>query len=281
MRGHRIGTGVVLGLLVVACGSAPPRPTESQAAALAWNQRGQAAFARGDYPRALEYYRQALDLNRATEDVDGIARELVNLAAVHRRQGDSDKARAALDEILAPGGVPFGAAQRAEASHRLALYAAEDGDPATARVLSERAAALCAGCPAEGAILNFQAGLRLATGEANPARALATRALAANRRHGDAVEEANSLRLAADAALVLKDYAAAAVGYRAALALDKTDGRPHKIAADLLGLGDAARAQGQGREAAEYFRRARSVAEAGGDELLRRAADDRLQAANP
>ncbi len=281
MRGYRIVTGMVLGLLVAGCGSAPPRLSESQTAALAWNQRGETAFARGDYARALEYYRQALDLNRATEDVDGIARELVNLATVHRRLGERDRARAALDELLAPDGVPFSAAQRAEASHRLALYAAEDGDAAGARALSERAVMLCAGCPAEGAILNFQAGLRLAAGDAAAARDLATRALAPNRRHGDAVEEANSLRLAADAALALKDYAAAAAGYRAALTLDKTGGRPHKIAADLLGLGDAARAQGHSREAGEYFRRARSVAEAGGDDALRRTAEDRLQAANP
>lgn len=281
MRRYRIGAGVALGLLIAGCGSAPPRPTESQAAALAWNQRGQAAYARGDYTRAFEYYRQALDLNRATEDVDGIARELINLATVHRRLGERDQARAALEELLAPGGVPFSAAQRAEASHRLALYAAEDGDATGARALSERAAALCAGCPTEGAILNFQAGLRLAAGDASSARALATRALGPNHRHGDAVEEANSLRLAADAALALRDYAAAAAGYQAALALDKAEGRPHKIAADLLGLGEAARAQGRSREAADYFRRAQAVAEAGGDDALKRTAEDRLKTVNP
>jgi tetratricopeptide (TPR) repeat protein len=270
------------GLFVAGCGSAPSRPSESQAAALAWNQRGQQAYARGDYPRALEYYRQALDLNRATEDVDGVARELVNLATVHRRLGERDKTRAALDEVLTPGGIPFSAVQRAEASHRLALFAAEDGDVAAARGFSERASVLCGACAIEGAILNFQAGMRLTAGDAAAARALAARALAANRRHADAEEEeANSLRLAADAALALKDYAAAVAGYQAALTLDKRAGRPHKIAADLLGLGDAARAQGRGNEAADYFRRARSVAEAGGDEVMRRAAAERLQAVNP
>lgn len=281
MHKLRIVVTVAWGLFVAGCGSTPPRPSESQAAALTWNQRGQQAYARGDYPRALEYYRQALDLNRATEDVDGVARELVNLATVHRRLGEREKARAALDEVLIPGGIPFSAAQRAEASHRLALYTAEDGDPAAARELSERAATLCGACPTEGAILNFQAGMRLTAGDSATARALATRALAANRRHADAEEEANSLRLAADAALALKDYAAAAAGYQAALTLDKYAGRPHKIAADLLGLGDAARAQGRGGEAVDFFRRARSVAEAGGDDVLSRAAAERLRAVNP
>ncbi len=268
--------------LAAGCGgAAPPRPSETQEAALAWNERGRAAYARGDYTQALANYKEALAINRSVEDVEGIARELVNLATVHRRLGERDKANAALDEILAPGGIPFTGAQRAESTYQLALYAAEDGDGARARTLGEQAAALCAGCAAEGAIRNFLAGLRLDAGDASGAREHARRALDLNRRLSDKTEEANSQRLLADTALRLKDFAAAATGYQEALALDKVLGQPHKIAADLLGLGEAALAQGRQREAADYFQRARAVAEVAGLEALRRQAEARYRALNP
>ncbi len=282
MRVYRTGAAVLLALLVVACGGAVPlHPSETQEAALAWNERGRAAYARGDYAQALANYREALALNRAVEDVEGIARELVNLAAVYRRLGERDKANAALDEILAPGGIPFTSAQRAEATYQLALYAAEDGDVPRSRTLGERAASLCTGCPAEGAIGNFLAGLKLVAGDIVGAREYARRALEHNRRQGDKTEEANSQRLLADAALRRKDFAAAATGYQEALALDKALGQPHKITADLLGLGEVALAQGKNREAADYFQRARAVAEVAGLESLRRQAEERYRALNP
>lgn len=273
---------MLLALLVVGCGGvAPPRPSETQEAALAWNERGRAAYARGDYAGALANYREALALNRAVEDVEGIARELVNLAIVHRRLGERDKANAALDEILAPGGIPFTAAQRAEATYQLALYAAEDGDITRARVLSGQAVTLCTGCAAEGAIGNFLAGLKLAAGDIAGAREQARRALEHNRRQGDKTEEANSQRLLADAALRLKDFVSAAAGYQEALTLDKALGHPHKIAADLLGLGEVALAQGRNRDAADYFQRTRAVAEVAGLDALRRQAEERYRALNP
>jgi tetratricopeptide (TPR) repeat protein len=268
--------------LIAGCGgAAPPRPSETQEAALAWNERGRVAYVRGDFTQALSNYREALALNRAVEDVDGMARELVNLATVYRRLGERAKANAALEEILAPGGIPFSAAQRAEATYHLALHAAEDGDAARARSLAVQAAALCSGCAAEGAIGNFLAGFRLGAGDAVGAREQARRALEINRRLGDKAEEANSQRLLADAALRLKDIVAAAAAYQEALTLDKALGQPHKIAADLLGLGEVALAQGRGREAVDYFQRARAVAEVAGLEALRRQAEARRRAANP
>ena len=277
----RTGWALVLTALLAGCGQNPPRPSEAQQAAVQWNQRAQVAYARGDYAQALAHYQQALALSRAIEDVNGIARELINLAVVHRKLGRPAPARAALDEILVPAGIPFTAGQRAEATYRLALFAAEDGDAARARTLGEQALALCTGCASEGAIRNFQAGLRLAAGAAMEAREHARRALELNRGLGDRAEEANSLRLLADAALRLKDYAAADNGYQQALALDKDAGHPHKITADLLGLGEVALAQGKKPDAADYFRRARSVAEAAGDDAMRRQVEQRLLGINP
>lgn len=259
------GWALVLAVLLAACGQNPPRPSEMQEAAVQWNQRAQAAYGRGDYEQALTHYQQALAVNRAIEDVDGIARELINLSTVYRKLGQRGPARASLDVMLAPGGIPFTPAQRAEATYRLALHAGEDGDATAAQTWSDQALALCLACPAEGAIRNFQGGLRLAAGDTAAARELARRALEINRRHGDRVEEANSLRLLADAALRLQDSAGATDGYRQALAIDKLDGAPHKIAADLIGLGQAELARGKRTEAADYFARARSVVTGMGD----------------
>lgn len=259
------GWTLALAVMLAACGQNPPRPSEMQQTAVQWNQRAQAAYARGDYAQALTHYQQALAVNRAIEDVDGIARELINLSTVYRKLGQRDPARTSLDAVLTPGGIPFTPAQRAEATYRLALHASEDSDATAAQVLSDQALALCAACPAEGAIRNFQAGLRLAAGDAATARELARRALEINRRQGDRIEEANSLRLLADAALRLQDSAGATDGYRQALAIDKVDGAPHKIAADLIGLGQAELARGKRAEAADYFARARSVVTGIGD----------------
>ena len=78
------------------------------------------------------------------------------------------------------------------------------------------------------------------------ARPNTRRALELNHGLGDRAEEANfPLRLLADAALRLKDYAAADNGYQQALVLDKDAGHPHKITADLLGPGEVALAQGK------------------------------------
>lgn len=271
----------MLAVALAACGQNPPRPSEMQQAAVQWNQRAQAAYARGDYAQALAHYQQALAVNRAIEDVDGIARELINLSTVYRKLGQRGPARVSLDAVLATGGIPFTPAQRAEATYRLALHASEDGDTAAAQTLSDQALALCAACPAEGAIRNFQAGLRLAAGDAATARELARRALEINRRHADRVEEANSLRLLADAALRLQDSAGASDGYRQALAIDKVDGAPHKIAADLIGLGQAELARGKRAEAVDYFARAKSVAEAAGDNAGREQAEILLRGAKP
>ena len=70
------------------------------------------------------------------------------------------------------------------------------------------------------------------------ARTHARRALELNRGLGDRAEEANSLRLLADAALRSRITAAADNGYQQALVLDKDTGHPHKITADLVGLGE-------------------------------------------
>jgi len=102
-------------VLTAGCGSNPPALTEQQETAIQFNQRGEAAFRRGDYAQALQEYQGALSIHRSVENVAGIATELLNLSVVDRRLGDKAAAQAALDQILTERSPAFSAACRAGA----------------------------------------------------------------------------------------------------------------------------------------------------------------------
>ena len=86
-----------------------------------------------------------------------------------------------------------------------------------------------------------------------------------SRKVDDRQEEANSLRLLADAKAAEKAYGEAADFYREALATDKDMGFSAKIATDLFGIGNALCMQGLQEEARVYFKRAHSVSKSLGD----------------
>ena len=259
-----------LGFLLSSClGGGPDLPvlTEQQAAAVQWNNQGHLAFKDGAYAQALAAYRKALEINRSTEDADGIALELVNISTVYDRLGDRANSLNALDQILVPSGIPIPPARKAEAAYRKAVYFLEDGDYAQASVWSDKALALCqgAGCPVEGRLFNLKARMELSKKNAATSLIHARHALTVNRSTGDKIEEANSLRLIADASFQSKDFATAQQFYDDALRLDKEAGSAAKIALDLMGLGRSLAQQGRRAEAADFFRRAYSVSEGAGD----------------
>ena len=246
------------------CGSNPPALTEQQETAIQFNQRGEAAFRRGDYAQALQEYQGALSIHRSVENVAGVATELLNLSVVDRRLGDKAAAQAALDQILMERSPAFSADQKAEAAYRKAGYYLDDGNEAEARSWVNRALEYCHSCGAEGRLYNLMARMAL-TSRPQDAVNHARRALTLNRSAGDKNEEANSLRLIADAAFKLEDFKTAQQSYDDALRLDKDTGAATKIALDLMGLGRSVARQGQRAEAVEYFQRAYSVAEGAGD----------------
>ncbi len=251
-------------LLIAGCGSNPPVLTEQQEVAIQFNQRGETAFRRGDYAQALQEYQGALAIHRSVENVAGIATELLNLSVVHRRLGDKTAAQTALDQILTEGSPAFSAGQKAEAAYRKAGFYLDDGNETEARSWVNKALEYCHGCGAEGRLYNLLARMALA-GQAQEAMNHARRALVLNRNAGDKNEEANSLRLIADAAFKLEDFKTAQQSYDDALRLDKDTGAATKIALDLMGLGRSVARQGRRSEAIEYFQRAYSVSEGAGD----------------
>jgi tetratricopeptide (TPR) repeat protein len=255
---------IPLVLAVTACAGNPPVLTEQQEAAIQFNQRGEAAFRRGDYAQALQEYQGALAIHRSVENVAGIATELFNLSVVHRRLGDKASSQASLDEILMERSPAFSADQKAEAAYRKAGYYLDDGNETEALSWLNKALEYCHGCGAEGRLDNLVARMVL-TGQPQDAMNHARHALTLNRKAGDKNEEANSLRLIADAAYKLEDFKTAHQSYEDALRLDKESGTAAKIALDLMGLGRSNARQGRRAEAVEYFQRAYSVSEGAGD----------------
>jgi tetratricopeptide (TPR) repeat protein len=267
-------------LAMTACAGNPPVLTEQQETAIQFNQRGEAAFRRGDYAQALQDYQGALSIHRSVENMAGIATELLNLSVVYRRLGDKSAAQAALDQILTERSPAFSADQKAEAAYRKAGYYLDDGHEAEALSWLNKALEYCHGCGAEGRLNNLLARLALA-GQPQDAMNHARRALTLNRKAGDKNEEANSLRLIADTAFKLEDFKTAQQSYDDALRLDKESGAAAKIALDLMGLGRSLARQGQRAEAAEYFRRAYSVAEGAGDAKTLEEAAAEIKKMNP
>ncbi|HSD95614.1 MAG TPA: tetratricopeptide repeat protein [Sulfuricaulis sp.] len=251
-------------LALAACAGNPPVLTEQQQDAIQFNQRGETAFRRGDYAQALQEYQGALAIHRSVENIAGIATELLNLSVVHRRLGDKAAAQATLDQILMDKSLAFSADQKAEAAYRKASYYLDDGNEPEARSWVNKALEYCHGCSAEGRLNNLLARMALA-GYPQDAMNHARRALALNRNAGDKSEEANSLRLIADAAFQSGDFKAAQQSYDDALRLDKDTGAATKIALDLMGLGRSLARQGKRSEAIDYFQRAYSVSKGAGD----------------
>jgi tetratricopeptide (TPR) repeat protein len=275
---------VILGLVVAVltgagCGGKQvlrPAPLERE---IELNRKAAEAFERGLNETALATYREALQISRAIEHVDGIAANLLGLAAVSRASGDRQRAAGAVEEILADGTLAFSPAQRSLAAYLRALLLSDDGAFEDAYRLADRALALCreSGCAKEGRIVNLQARISFLSGDRTASLAAALKALAMNRKAKADEETANSLRIAADVRSVLGELAAAEEGYREALALDKRLGLPVKIGLDLLRLGDVAAGQHRLEEARSFYRRALDVSSGVADEIGMTEAAGRLR----
>ncbi len=267
-------------LAMTACAGNPPVLTEQQETAIQFNQRGEAAFRRGDYAEALQEYQRALAIHRSVENVAGIATELLNLSVVYRRLGDKVSAQTVLDQILTDSSPAFSADQKAEAAYRKAGYYLDDGNETEAQSWLNKAFEYCHSCGAEGRLYNLLARMALA-GQSQDAMNHARRALALNRSAGDKNEEANSLRLIADAAFKLEDFKTAQQFYGDALSLDKDAGSAAKIALDLMGLGRSLARQGKRTDAVDFFRRAYSVSEGAGGAKAMEDATAEIQRLTP
>jgi len=263
-------------LLVLACAAAagcagqPSSREESlptkRLQAIEANNRAAQHFQRGDYAAAAGEFRRALEIERSTENEDGIAANLINLSIVYQRMGERDQARAAVAEILNDATLRFPQPRIAEAALRSAILLADERQLEAAESALSRARQACPSrCVLEGKIDNVNAQIALLRGQHEAARAAASRALGENRSRGEREEIANSLRLLGAVALESGKAGEVEPLAREALDIDKQLAVPQKIFRDLVLLGRAAKAAGKIDEANQYLGRALAVATAAGD----------------
>ncbi|MES2263943.1 MAG: hypothetical protein V4724_35945 [Pseudomonadota bacterium] len=248
--------------LLAGCAAPVKQVTAAQAQAIELNRRGVESFEAGELARAQQLFEAALRLERAVENEEGIALNVLNLAQCLQRQGQPEQAARLLDTLLGEATLAYSAPRRTQAMMQQALLALQRKDVAQALLWQQRAGALCGSdCALAGKLLNLAARLALEQGDAARAGRDALAALARNRAAGDEVEVANALRLQGAAELALGRPAQARQVLLEALALDKDSAAGDKIYQDLLLLGHASDDTGQRRR---YWQRALAVAQAAG-----------------
>jgi tetratricopeptide (TPR) repeat protein len=248
--------------LLFGCGFVPQPLSDVHMAAVELNQKAEAAFKRGNYQTALNLYNEALKNSRAVENIDGIAINLINKAAVYRKLGDKINTHKCADEILGVSYLTFSQIRLSEAAYIKALLYFDEGKYSTASEWTDKALALCKGCNTEGRIYNLKGRIVLINGDYTSAVSLANKGLALSKSSEDADETANSLRLLAEAKAMTGEYSEAIRLYEEALSTDKSSGQSRKIIMDLMGIGNVLCRQGKSEDAVKYFKRALSVSEA-------------------
>ncbi len=247
-------------LLLAACGHVEETRSARQEQATEFNQRAQRAFNRGEYQVAASFYENALQLDVAIENVNGIAINLLNLAKVSQMLGNSAQAQRYLDTLLEDRALNYPPAHLAAAAVQKALLRLQAGDGVAASHWVEQAAAWCAAdCGLAGVVDNARASIALHANDADKMLYWSERAAPVN-KSASQLEYANSLRLAASARLLKSEPDAALHLLEEALLIDKTLGLPEKIRQDLLLSAQGLEKQGHTGQAAQYRERAARIA---------------------
>jgi tetratricopeptide (TPR) repeat protein len=250
-------------LLLSGCGHVEEARSARQEQATDFNQRAQRAFLRGDYQVAATLYENALRLDVAIENMNGIAINTLNLARVNQVLGRDDVAQQYLDRLLEDKALHYAPAQLAAAAAQRSLLGLKQGDDAGAAAWADKAAAYCGSdCPLVGVIDNARANIALRANDADKTLYWGERAASENKSTSP-LEYANSLRLTASARMLKSEHEAALRLAEEALAIDKSLGLPDKIHQDLLLAGQAHQGLGHADQAAEYRDRAARIAATG------------------
>lgn len=250
-------------MLLSACSHVEEMRSARQEQATEFNQRAQRAFQRGEYQAAVTLYENALQLDVAIENVNGIAINSLNLARVNQVLGKTALAQRYLDSLLEDKALHFAPAQLAAAAVQKSLLRLQENDAAGAATWVEKAAGYCVSdCTLSGVIDNARASIALRANDADMALHWGERAASAN-KNTSPLEYANSLRLTASARLLKNEHDAALRLSEEALVIDKSLGLPEKIRQDLLLSAQAHERQGHAEQAAQCRDRAARIAATG------------------
>lgn len=246
-------------LLLSACSHEAPLRSMRQEQAIEFNQHAERAFLRGEYQAAAGLYENALQMDSAIENVDGIAVNLLNLAKVNLAMGKPESARQYLDSLLQDKALQYPLKHLAAAAAQYGILSLQAGDVAAAKTWTDKASAYCASeCKLPGVIANLRANIAIRLNDAEQAVHWAERAVSANKDESQ-IEYANALRLLAQARLLKREFEAALPLLEDVLVIDKTLGLPEKIHLDLSLLAQAQDKLGRMDAAALYRERAARI----------------------
>jgi tetratricopeptide (TPR) repeat protein len=247
-------------LLLSACGHVEEVRSARQQQATDFNQRAQRAFLRGEYQAAATLYENALQLDVAVENVNGIAINLLNLARVHLVLGNKVLAERCLDSLLEDHALHYPLIHLSAASLQKSLLRLQENDAAGAMNWVDRASAYCTvDCNLGGVIDNVRASIALHGSDAEKTLYWSERAASEN-KGASPLEYANSLRLAASGRLLKSEPDTALRLLEEALEIDKSQGLPEKIRQDLLLSAQAHEKSGRAEQAAQFRERAARIA---------------------
>ena len=133
MMGERLNLRATISLLcslvlLSACGHVEEIRSARLEQATEFNQRAQRAFQRGEYQAAAALYENALQLDVAIENVNGIAINTLNLARVNQVLGKNALAQRYLDSLLEDKALHFAQAQLAAAAVQKSLLRLQEDD---------------------------------------------------------------------------------------------------------------------------------------------------------
>jgi tetratricopeptide (TPR) repeat protein len=247
-------------VLLTACGHVDEARSARQQQATEFNQRAQRAFLRGEYQAAATLYENALQLDIAVENVNGIAINVLNLAKVSQVLGNTALAQRYLDNLLEDKSLHYAPQHLASAAVQKSLLRLQENDSAGAATWVDKAAAWCTtDCTLTGVIDNARASIALHADDADKTLYWSERAASEN-KGASPIEYANSLRLTASARLLKNEPDAALRLLEEALAIDKSLGLPEKIRQDLLLSAQAHEKSGRAEQAAQFRERAARIA---------------------
>jgi len=267
----RLAACLVLAVLLAGCAGEKirERPPRAQQV-IDLGQQGQAAYFKGDLPRAARLFGQGLTEAMRIEDSEGVGVMSINLARISRESGDSAGALATL-EAVSPwhrGNLAIRTRQEMDLLAAVLLSDLAQRDEALRRLqaLREQCAATC---EIAIGIDSLQARLLLEKGQAAASVRLAQAAIERFRSHGNPLEVANLFRVEGEAHLALANYPAARQALESALGIDKSLGLPAKIAQDLEALARNALAAKDMPAHAGYLARLEEVRQARSSKIFR------------
>ena len=248
---------------VVGCGGAQTQILSAvNLRAIEYNQNAAKAMEKGDYEKALAYYMEALKINRSIENTEGIAVNLINIAVLYQKKGNTSNAHEFVDIAFSMPDISNEI--RSDAAYEKARIYLKGKNTAKAKEWVDKSLSLNKGLR-EGSRWNLMGRISFAEGKYDEAAAMANTALNLNRENKQRAEESNSLRLMAEINAQKGLYSESRELYKKSLEIDKELGDSKKIAMTLRGIGMLSLKQGHFQDAAIFYMRAYDVSSNAGD----------------